>query len=144
MNLKGIGDMTMAKTDFHSVDEYIASQPQAVQNILERVRSIIRNAVPGSEEVLSYTIPAYKLSGSAVLHFAGWKNHYSLYPATERVVATFKDELAPYQMSKGTIRFPLSEPIPAQLIERIAKFRAEEVRTIAQSTRRSSRKTGSH
>jgi uncharacterized protein YdhG (YjbR/CyaY superfamily) len=62
-----------------------------------------------------------------VLYFAGWKQHYSLYPATGRVVAAFKDELAPYQISKGTIRFPLSEPVPARLIGRIAKFRAKEV-----------------
>jgi uncharacterized protein YdhG (YjbR/CyaY superfamily) len=81
----------MAKTDFKSVDEYIASQPEAVRNTLVRVRSIIRKAVPA------------------------------------RVVAAFKDELAPYQISKGTIRFPLSQPVPVRLIGRIAKFRAKEV-----------------
>jgi uncharacterized protein YdhG (YjbR/CyaY superfamily) len=62
-----------------------------------------------------------------VLFFAGWKQHYSLYPVTERVAAAFKDELAPYEVKKGTIRFPLSEPAPLKLIERIAKFRAKEV-----------------
>jgi uncharacterized protein YdhG (YjbR/CyaY superfamily) len=117
----------MAGTDFKSVDEYIASQPEAVQGTLARVRRIIRKAVPSAEELISYQIPAYKLHGSPVLYFAGWKQHYSLYPATGRVVAAFKDELAPYQISKGTIRFPLSEPVPARLIGRIAKFRAKEV-----------------
>ena len=98
----------MAKTNFKSVDEYIASQPEASQGILTRVRNTIREAVPGAEEVISYKIPTYKLHSGPVLYFAGWKRHYSLYPATERVVAAFKDELASYQVSKGTIRFPLS------------------------------------
>ena len=117
----------MAKTDFKSVDEYIASQPGTVQGILERVRSAIRNALPEAEEVISYKMPAYKLRGGAVLFFAGWRRHYSLYPTGERVVAAFKDELSPYEVSKGTIRFPLSEPVPVRLIGRIAKFRAKEV-----------------
>jgi uncharacterized protein YdhG (YjbR/CyaY superfamily) len=115
------------KTDFKSVDEYIASQPEAVQSILGRVRSAIREAVPRAEEVISYKIPTYKLHGSAVLYFAGWKQHYSLYPATERVVAAFKDELSSYEVKKGTIRFPLDQPVPVKLIGRIAKFRAKEV-----------------
>jgi uncharacterized protein YdhG (YjbR/CyaY superfamily) len=76
--------------------------------------------------VISYKIPAYRLHGGIVLHFAGWKQHYSLYPAGERMVAALKDQLASYKVSKGTIRFPLSEPVPVKLIERIAKFRAEE------------------
>jgi uncharacterized protein YdhG (YjbR/CyaY superfamily) len=116
----------MAKTDFKSVDEYIATQPEAVQPILRRVRSIIRKAMPGAEETISYQIPAYKLDGGAVLYFAGWKQHYSLYPATDRLVKAFKGELERYTRSKGTIRFPLADPVPARLIERIAKFRAKE------------------
>jgi uncharacterized protein YdhG (YjbR/CyaY superfamily) len=84
---------TMAKTDFKSVDLYIASQPEAVQGVLERVRSAIRKAVPGAEEVISYKIPACKLPGGPVLYFAGWSKHYSLYPATAYVVAAFEDDL---------------------------------------------------
>jgi uncharacterized protein YdhG (YjbR/CyaY superfamily) len=114
----------MAKTDFQSVDEYIAAQTEAVQRMLGRVRSAIRKAVPGAEEVISYKIPTYKLHNRAMLYFAGWKQHYSLYPATERVVAAFQDELALYKVNKGTIRFPLSQPVPVKLIARIAKFRA--------------------
>jgi uncharacterized protein YdhG (YjbR/CyaY superfamily) len=117
----------MAKTDVTSVDEYIASQPEAVQRVLQRVRSTIRRAVPGAEEAISYKIPTYRLNGRPVLYFAGWRQHYSLYPSTDHVVAAFKDDLAPYEVSKGTIRFPLSEPVPVKLIERIAKFRAKEV-----------------
>ena len=117
----------MAKTNFKSVDDYIDSQPTAVRSVLERVRSIIRKAVPRAEETISYQIPTYKLHGAAVLYFAGWRKHYSLYPAGAPLVAAFKDDLARYEVSKGTIRFPLSEPVPVKLIERIAKFRAKEV-----------------
>jgi uncharacterized protein YdhG (YjbR/CyaY superfamily) len=117
----------MAKTDFKSVDEYIASQPETVQAILERVRRAIRTAVPDAEETISYQIPAYKLRGRAVLYFAAWKQHYSLYPATKGAVAAFEKDLARYELSKGTIRFPLFRPVPVQLISRIAKFRANEV-----------------
>jgi uncharacterized protein YdhG (YjbR/CyaY superfamily) len=116
----------VAKTDFKSVDEYIATRPEDVQAILQRVRSTIRRAMPGAEEVISYQIPAYKLHGGPVLWFAGWKQHYSLYPATGHLVEAFKDDLAPYEVTKGTIRFPLSQPVPLKLIERIAKFRAKE------------------
>jgi uncharacterized protein YdhG (YjbR/CyaY superfamily) len=125
----------MAKTDFKSVDEYIATHPEHVQAILQRVRSTIREAVPGAEEVISYQIPAYKVVGRPVLYFAGWKQHYSLYPVTEQLVEAFKDDLAPYKVDKGTIRFPLSQPVPVKLIERIAKFRAKEApgRTRAKS-----------
>ena len=62
-----------------------------------------------------------------MIYFAGWKKHYSLYPANTRVVAAFKEELAPYELSKGTVRFPLSEPVPVKLIADIVKFRAKEV-----------------
>lgn len=108
------------------MDEYIASQPEEVQGILGRVRSTIRKAVPAAEEVISYKIPTYKLYSGPVLYFAGWKQHYSLYPANDRIVAAFKDELAPYKVNKGTIRFPFSQPVPVKLIGRIAKFRAQE------------------
>jgi uncharacterized protein YdhG (YjbR/CyaY superfamily) len=116
----------MARTDFISVDDYIASQPEAAQGMLRRVRSAIRKAVPDAEEVISYQIPAYRAHGRVVIYFAGWKRHYSLYPATDSLVAAFEDELTPYTISKGTIRFPLSEDVPVKLIEDIARFRAKE------------------
>ncbi len=117
----------MAKANFKSVDEYIAAQPQAARALLELVRSAIRKALPGAEEVISYRIPTYKMRGSPVLYFAGWKRHYSLYPATARVVAAFAGELEPYTVEKGTIRFPLAPPVPVKIIARIAKFRAREI-----------------
>jgi len=116
----------MSKREPKSVDEYIASQPEAVRDILERVRSAVRKALPEAQEVISYKMPAYKLHDAVVIHFAGWKKHYSLYLASEGVVAAFKDELAPYEVKKGTVSFPLSKPVPVKLIERIAKFRAEQ------------------
>jgi uncharacterized protein YdhG (YjbR/CyaY superfamily) len=115
----------MAKTNFKSVNEYIASKPKDVRSTLQRVRSAIRKAVPAGEELISYQIPVYKLNGVPVLYFAGWKEHFSLYPASDGLVAEFKNELSQYRVSKGTIRFPLSEPVPVDLIERIAKFRAK-------------------
>ena len=131
----------MAKTDFTSVDEYIATRPKDVQAILRRVRGIIRKAVPDLLEGISYQIPAYKLpGGGAVIYFAGWKEHYSLYPVGHALVATLGDALTPYQLSKGTIRFPLSEPVPAKLIERIAKIRAREVAATAKTKRDRPRK----
>jgi uncharacterized protein YdhG (YjbR/CyaY superfamily) len=112
----------------NSVDDYIALQPVAVQIVLERVRGAIRKAVPAAEETISYQMPTYKVPEGRVLFFAGWKKHYSLYPASPELIAAFKNELASYEVNKGTIRFPLSEPVPVKLIERIAKFRAKEVR----------------
>jgi len=132
----------MAKTNFRSVDEYITTHPEGVQSILQRVRSTIRKAVPGAQEVISYQMPAYKLTAGPVLSFAGWKQHYSLYGATDHLVTAFKDDLAPYEVIKGTIRFPFSQPVPVKLIERIAKFRAKEAATRARGklTGRKSRK----
>jgi uncharacterized protein YdhG (YjbR/CyaY superfamily) len=130
----------MAKTDFKSVDEYLATLPKEVQVTLRRVREAIRKAVPAAEELISYQIPAYKLNGRPVIYFAGWKQHYSLYPATGHVVAALQDELAPYEVAKGTIRFPLSEPVPVRLIARIAKLRAREAAEGARKKRPGSKK----
>jgi len=116
----------MRKADFTNVDEYISAQPETAQGVLHRVRSTLRKALPGAEEVISYKIPAYRLPGGIGLYFAGWKQHYSLYPAGEHLVAAFKDQLASYKVSKGTIRFPLCDSVPVKLIERIARFRAQE------------------
>lgn len=113
----------MARSE--SVTDYIANQPAAMQRVLRRVRSVIRKALPDAEEVISYQIPAYRLHGRVVIYFAGWTEHYAIYPANGPVVATFKKELAAYKVTKGTIRFPLSEPVPADLIAGIARLRAK-------------------
>src|SRR4051812_41878125 len=110
-----------------TIDEYIAVQPAATQIVLERVRGAIVKAVPDAEECISYQIPAFKLHGRVLLYFAGWKEHYSVYPASEAMVAAFPDTVEQYRVSKGTLRFSLTESVPVKLIGRIAKFRAEEL-----------------
>jgi len=97
----------MAKTDYKSVDEYIAAQPARVQPALSRVRDTIRRAVPSSVEVISYQMPAFKIAGGAFfLCLGGWKAHYSQYPASDALMAAFRGALTPYRASKGTQRFP--------------------------------------
>ncbi len=117
----------MATTAFSSVDAYIAAQPDSAGAALGLVRQAVRRALPDAQESISYQIPTYKLNGRAVLYFAGWKKHFSLYPASEALLGAFP-ELSRYGTSKGTIRFPLAEPVPEDLIERLARFRAEEAR----------------
>jgi uncharacterized protein YdhG (YjbR/CyaY superfamily) len=117
----------MPKVAFTSVDEYIASHPEPVRGALRQLRDAIRVAVPEAEELIAYNMPRYKLNGVVFVHFAGWKDHYSLYAATKSVLTAFKSELRRYEIEKGTIRFPLSEPVPVMLIQRIVKLRAKEV-----------------
>src|SRR5437879_3809047 len=112
-----------------SVREYVASKPKESRASLEAVRRAILNALPNAQEGLAYQMPAYTLNGVGVLYFAGWKSHYSLYPASDALVEAFAKELAPYERSKGTLKFPLSQPVPVRLIERIAKFRARQLTT---------------
>ena len=116
----------MAKTSYTSVDHYIASQPDPVQPILERVRAIIKKTLPRAAEVISYQIPAYKVDDAAVIYFAGWAKHFSLYPLGRVVPVVLKKEIARYPLGRGTIRFPLDEPVPVKLITRIVKLRAKE------------------
>ena len=120
-------EQSVRKTVFNSVDEYILAQPESVQRILTRVRGAILRAVPSADEMISYGLPTYKLQKRPVIYFAGWKEHYSIYPCTDRLVAALKDELARYEVEKGTIRFPYTESVPTQLIHQIARFRLKEV-----------------
>ncbi len=110
-----------------SVDEYIAAQPDAVRPKLEQVRTAIRKAVPEAVEGIGYRMPGYKLHGKAMLFFAGFKEHYSLFAASGTFFATLADELKGYEVRKGTVRFPLAKPVPVKLISRIAKLRATQI-----------------
>ena len=95
----------MPRKKFDTVDEYIGAQPKDAQPTLQRVRATLKKALPRAEEVISYQIPAFKQDGTAVIYFAGFKNHYSLYPAGTRLIKEFKDELEPYEYNnKGTVR----------------------------------------
>jgi uncharacterized protein YdhG (YjbR/CyaY superfamily) len=107
-----------------SVDEYIAAQPEVVRPKLEQVRATIRKAVPEAEEVIGYRMPGYKLHGKPMLYFAGFREHYSLFAASGTFFAALQEELAGYELRKGTVHFPLTKPVPVRLIGRIAKLRA--------------------
>jgi uncharacterized protein YdhG (YjbR/CyaY superfamily) len=112
---------------FKSVDEYIAAQPESAHAVLKRVRAAIRAALPKAEETIAYNMPTYKQGGETVIHFAAWKKHFSLYPASAKLLAFFKKDLAVATINKSTIRFALAEPVPAKLIGHIAKYRVKEL-----------------
>lgn len=103
-----------------TIDEYIADFPENVQPHLEKVRAAIRKAAPDAEEAIKYSMPTFVLNGN-LIHFAGWTSHVGLYPGS-KPIEMFKDELAKYEISKGTVRFPLDKPIPLALIGKITKY----------------------
>ncbi|MGZ5495902.1 MAG: iron chaperone [Candidatus Aminicenantales bacterium] len=107
-----------------SIEEYISAFPDDTRRILDEMRATIRAAAPGAEEKISYQMPAFYLQGNLV-YFAAFKKHIGFYPTSSGVEA-FKRELAPYEVSKGTIRFPLDKALPLKLISRIVKFRVAE------------------
>jgi len=107
-----------------TIDEYINSFPENVQDILIKMRKVIRESAPDAAEAISYQMPTFKLNGNLV-HFAAHKNHIGFYP-TPSAIAAFKKELSMYSVSKGSIRFPINEPIPFDLIRKIVEFRVKE------------------
>jgi uncharacterized protein YdhG (YjbR/CyaY superfamily) len=117
--------MEQQKAGFNSIDEYIATFPADIQARLEAVRATIRAAAPGAEERISYQMPTFMQNGKLV-YFAAWKNHISLYPASGSTTQAFADELSKYEVAKGTIKFPTSQPLPLDLIDKIVRFRVNE------------------
>lgn len=109
-----------------NVDEYIQMFPKNIQKILKEVRKTIQKTAPKAEEKISYSMPSYKFNGKYIVYFAAWKDHIGLYPTSSGVRA-FKKELAPYKVTKGSIHFPLDQPIPHNLIKKIVSFRLKEV-----------------
>jgi uncharacterized protein YdhG (YjbR/CyaY superfamily) len=107
-----------------SIDEYIASFPRQVQEILEKIRLTIRKAAPDAEETIKYQMPTFTLKGNLV-HFAAFKRHIGFYPVPTGIEA-FKNELSVYEGGKGSVKFPLDKPIPYNLISKIVKFRVKE------------------
>jgi uncharacterized protein YdhG (YjbR/CyaY superfamily) len=107
-----------------NIDEYIASFPPEVQAILEKIRLTIRNAAPDAQETISYKMPAFTLDG-VLVYFAAFKKHIGLYPPV-RGDAKLEKAIAPYAGEKGNLRFPLDQPIPYGLIERIVKLRVKQ------------------
>jgi uncharacterized protein YdhG (YjbR/CyaY superfamily) len=107
-----------------NIDEYIANFPRDVQEILEVLRATIKKAAPEAEETINYQIPTFTLKGNLV-HFAAYKNHIGFYP-TPTGIEKFKSELSAYEGAKGSVKFPLDEPIPFDLISKIVAFRVKE------------------
>ena len=106
------------------IDAYIAQFPKETQTLLKQMRETIRAAAPDATEAISYQMPTFKLHGNLV-HFAGYKKHIGFYPVPSGIEA-FKDELSVYKQGKGSVQFPLDQPLPLALIARIVKFRVEE------------------
>ena len=113
--------MTIKKSSFASMDEYIATFPADVQKILKKVRSTIKAAAPKAEETISYDIPTFKMNGRYLIYFAGWKNHISVYPVPTGD-SDFEKAIEKYVAGKGTLKFPLDQPIPFKLITRMVKL----------------------
>jgi len=111
----------MAKTNFQSIDEYIAACPPDSQANLREIRKLIQTLVPDAKEKISYQIACFELNGKNLIHFAGWKKHVSLYPIPAGSDA-FNKEIAKYADGKGTVKFPLDKPLPIKLIERAVKY----------------------
>lgn len=107
-----------------TIDEYIAGFPPAIQAILQKIRSTIREAAPDAEEAIKYRMPTFTLKGNLV-HFAAFKHHIGFYP-TPSGTEEFRKELSIYKGAKGSVRFPLDQPIPYDLISKIVKFRVKE------------------
>ena len=109
-----------------STDEYISNFPKEIQIVLQEVRKTIKNVAPKADESISYGMPAYKLNGKVLVYYAGYKNHIGFY-ATPTGHAEFTEELAKYKQGRGSIQFPINEPMPLDLITKIVKFRISEV-----------------
>jgi uncharacterized protein YdhG (YjbR/CyaY superfamily) len=108
-----------------SIDEYIAEFPAETQAVLQELRALIRASAPEATETISYAIPTFDLGGRHLVHFAGYERHVGFYP-TGSGIAQFEDELKPYRRGKGSVQFPLGQPVPSDLIRRIVEFRVSE------------------
>ena len=113
-----------AKKKFKTIDEYISTFPTNTQVILQEFRRAVKEAAPEAEELISYQMPAFKQNGILVW-FAAFKDHIGFFPRVSAIEA-FQDKLSAYKVSKGTIQFPIDEPIPFDLIKEIVRFRVKE------------------
>lgn len=107
-----------------NIDEYIAAFPEDTQKLLQQIRETIKKAAPQAEETISYAMPTFKLNGNLV-HFAAYKNHIGFYPVPSGIDA-FKEELSVFKGAKGSVQFPIDQPMPLKLIADIVKYRVQE------------------
>ncbi len=115
----------MAK--YQDVDEYMAQLPDDRRAVMEQLRSTIRSAAPDATEAISYNMPAFRLGGRFLVSYEAFKRHYSLFPWNDGMVEELGEEMKPYAVGKGTIRFPADEPIPLELVGRIVAIRTRDV-----------------
>src|SRR5712691_156324 len=113
------------KKQFKTIDEYIRTFPKDVQTILEKLRKAIQEAAPGAVETISYQMPTFKLNGKGLVYFAAFKNHIGFYPIPTGIQA-FEEGLSPYKQGKGSVQFPIDQPVPYDLVRRIVRFRVNE------------------
>jgi uncharacterized protein YdhG (YjbR/CyaY superfamily) len=118
--------MDKAKRQFKTIDEYLESWPENVRSRLQAIREVIKEEVPEAEEAIRYQMPTFRLHGNLVF-FAAFKNHIGLY-ALPAATEEFKSELSHYKTGKGSIQFPMDEPLPLPLIRKIVRYRVEETR----------------
>lgn len=109
------------------VDDYIAQFPTETRVLLQQVRAAIMETCPEAEESFGYAMPAYKLNGKPLVYFAGYKNHIGFY-ATPTGHEAFKEALSRYKQGKGSVQFPLTEPMPVELIKEIVNFRVNHIK----------------
>jgi uncharacterized protein YdhG (YjbR/CyaY superfamily) len=117
----------MPRSPAKTIDEYLVEFPAETRRALEEVRALVRAAAPDAVETMSYAIPTFDLDGRHLVHFAGYARHVGFYPMASGIAA-FAGELGGYKRAKGSVQFPLDQPMPADLIRRIVAFRVEQVR----------------
>lgn len=114
----------METGNYKTIDEYLAAQPKHVRDLLQQLRVTIHKAAPEAQEVISYRMPAFKQK-RVLVYFAGYATHIGFYP-TASGIAAFKKEFGKYKWSKGAVQFPLDQPLPLRLVERIVRFKVRE------------------
>jgi uncharacterized protein YdhG (YjbR/CyaY superfamily) len=131
--------MAASRGQYKTIDEYINRFPEDVRRILNELRQTIKEAAPEARETINYQIPTFTLNGNLV-HFAAFPNHIGFYPTPSGMEA-FKKELSGYKGAKGSVQFPINEPLPLSLIRRIVEYRVKENRERKQKRKTSGRKS---